>query len=271
MSCLYLIASRKKWDDGAFVELDSILKTFTQEEWWVGNLKEIVIGMKGLVKIAEDKNSNNWFEKRNSKKLNAGIYCTFQVSKILGDGWIQIEIIDNFFQKGKIVDKENLIRLLGINYFNAQKPRYLDCALYENVKNFGIEINSDLITDFGINIQSVNESAINDLYVPEGVEAPDRASRYTTTFKRDDKVRQFVISRTKGMCELCGKLGFLRPSGQYYIETHHIIYLSKNGPDTPQNVIGLCPDHHREAHFGADAEALESKMNDIMKAKSQKS
>lgn len=53
---------------------------------------------------------------------------------------------------------------------------------------------------------------------------------------------------------------------RYYIEAHHIIALSQQGEDTPQNVIALCPEHHREAHYGAEAEKLEQEFLDKLKA-----
>ena len=102
-------------------------------------------------------------------------------------------------------------------------------------------------------------SAIDDLVssAPLGTQAPDRALQIGYTYKRDPKVRAYVIKRAKGCCEYCGKQGFQMANGQHYIEAHHIIALSQQGPDTTQNVIALCPEHHREAHFGMNAEALE--------------
>ncbi|MGJ8649491.1 MAG: HNH endonuclease [Opitutaceae bacterium] len=113
------------------------------------------------------------------------------------------------------------------------------------------------------------DSALSDLTAspPEGVTAPDRALSVGFSFKRDPKVRAYVIKRAKGCCEYCGKQGFEMANGQHYIEAHHIIALSQQGDDTPQNVIALCPEHHREAHFGVDTEPLEhafiSKLNVI--------
>jgi 5-methylcytosine-specific restriction protein A len=101
--------------------------------------------------------------------------------------------------------------------------------------------------------------AIDDLAgaAPTGNESPDRALHSGYSYKRDPKVRAHVIKRSNGRCEYCGSPGFLMANGDRYIEAHHVIALSQQGPDTPQNVIALCPDHHREAHFGVDAEALE--------------
>jgi 5-methylcytosine-specific restriction protein A len=47
--------------------------------------------------------------------------------------------------------------------------------------------------------------------------------------------------------------------GSLYVEAHHVIALSAAGPDTVENVIALCPSHHREAHYGKQADLLERK------------
>jgi 5-methylcytosine-specific restriction protein A len=40
----------------------------------------------------------------------------------------------------------------------------------------------------------------------------------------------------------------------------NIISLADQGPDTVQNVIALCPEHHREAHYGARRYEMETEM-----------
>lgn len=37
------------------------------------------------------------------------------------------------------------------------------------------------------------------------------------------------------------------------------------GPDTVANVIALCADHHRQAHYGKDSEALEAAFLDKLR------
>lgn len=103
-------------------------------------------------------------------------------------------------------------------------------------------------------------TALEDLVQhPIGNELPDRAKRTTYVFQRDPKVRAHVLKRADGRCEYCGREGFLLPNGLRYVEAHHIIGLSVSGPDTLQNVIGLCAEHHREAHYGVNADVLEEK------------
>lgn len=101
--------------------------------------------------------------------------------------------------------------------------------------------------------------AIDDLAsVPAGSETVDRAVRARSDFRRDQAVREYVLRLADGRCEYCGKAGFQMPNGQRYLEAHHIIALADSGQDKVENVIALCAEHHREAHFGVNAEELES-------------
>lgn len=72
------------------------------------------------------------------------------------------------------------------------------------------------------------------------------------TFVRSPIVRQLVLERAKGLCEYCGNEAFRLADGRRFLETHHVVPFSEHGTDSEANVIGLCPNHHREAHFGAD-------------------
>ena len=48
------------------------------------------------------------------------------------------------------------------------------------------------------------------------------------------------------------------------MESHHIIALANEGADRMTNVIALCPNHHREAHYGKRWAELEKKMTQIV-------
>ena len=80
------------------------------------------------------------------------------------------------------------------------------------------------------------------------------------SYARDPKVRDAVLRRAKGQCEYCGQLGFKKPGGTRYLESHHVIALARDGEDRETNVIALCPNDHREAHFGNRGEEIESEM-----------
>lgn len=116
-----------------------------------------------------------------------------------------------------------------------------------------------------VNLLHSARSAIDDLDdEPLGNVAPQRATATSSFYVRDDKVRAKVIKRAKGKCEYCGADGFQKNDGSRYLEAHHIISLAQQGPDTVKNVIALCPNHHREAHFGESWEQLESNFKSIL-------
>lgn len=108
--------------------------------------------------------------------------------------------------------------------------------------------------------------SLNDL----GTDEPPMIPSGGRSYARDPKVREAVIERAGGACEYCGRLGFKRPDGTRYLESHHIIALSNRGQDRMTNVIALCPGHHREAHFGEDSTEMERRMVDIVREKQAK-
>lgn len=73
-------------------------------------------------------------------------------------------------------------------------------------------------------------------------------------------MRDAVLRRANGQCEFCGQLGFLKPDGIRYLESHHVIALANDGEDRVTNVIALCPNDHREAHFGERRDEIEAQM-----------
>lgn len=86
-------------------------------------------------------------------------------------------------------------------------------------------------------------------------------------YVRDPAVRAQALQRAKGRCEFCGVDGFLKYDGKVYLETHHVVPLSEGGPDDVRNVIALCPNHHREAHFSSKRALLRSDLQKIVLSK----
>jgi 5-methylcytosine-specific restriction endonuclease McrA len=90
-----------------------------------------------------------------------------------------------------------------------------------------------------------------------------RRARSGVVYKRDATVRNAVLKLADGICERCGQQGFLTVTGERYLETHHVVGVSERGPDTTDNVIAVCPNCHRQAHFAANRVQVE---RDLMEA-----
>lgn len=100
---------------------------------------------------------------------------------------------------------------------------------------------------------SLNSSATDRLRrLAEAPKIPSKISIIATAYRRNPDVIVEVLSRADGNCECCHMLApFLRRSDNSgYLEVHHKIQLSAGGEDTVQNAIALCPNCHREQHFG---------------------
>ncbi|ADI73261.1 HNH endonuclease [Methanohalobium evestigatum Z-7303] len=79
---------------------------------------------------------------------------------------------------------------------------------------------------------------------------PDRREVNTETPKRDPYISELAKRMAKGVCQLCGNNApFYDRGGNPYLETHHIIRVSKDGDDTIDNVVALCANCHRKMHI----------------------
>jgi len=83
-------------------------------------------------------------------------------------------------------------------------------------------------------------------------EKPKQRTVTTTVYDRNPDVVAEVLYRAKGKCESCLNFApFKRKSdGSPYLEVHHKKPLAKGGGDIVENAIALCPNCHREAHYG---------------------
>lgn len=101
------------------------------------------------------------------------------------------------------------------------------------------------------------QQVVDQFDLPEFSDGPtERRSLSGQRFVRDSRVRKEAMRRAAGHCEWCGQPGFSMPDGRVFLETHHVVPLGEDGPDRLDNVAALCPNHHREAHHGQDAEKI---------------
>ena len=81
---------------------------------------------------------------------------------------------------------------------------------------------------------------------------PQVITTVSKTYKRNPDVVVATLRRANGYCEKCGcKAPFIRMSDNTpYLEVHHKVALSEGGFDNLDNTIAVCPNCHRELHFG---------------------
>lgn len=84
---------------------------------------------------------------------------------------------------------------------------------------------------------------------------PERVPVLAYEFVRNPDVVAEVLYRANGRCGRCNSPAPFtrRTSGSPYLEVHHKTPLAAHGEDTVENAIALCPNCHRELHYGASA------------------
>lgn len=184
--------------------------------------------------------------------------------KPLAANIVSIDKVTNIIKESLSID-ESLTRN-GASpsiYVTAKGKR--QSKIVDKVKKLTTDVLSQQIDS------SLFSDAIEDLNSsPIGSVAPDKKHHLSTSYSRDPSVRSYVLNKANGRCEYCGEEGFLlSDSISRYLETHHIIALADAGHDTIDNVIAVCPKHHREAHYGANRNHLESEMLKIVKKRKQ--
>lgn len=96
---------------------------------------------------------------------------------------------------------------------------------------------------------------------PVGNKKPPSSQASVTQFARDPAVVVWVLAEAAGVCECCGKPApFTREDGSPFLEVHHVLRLADGGEDTINNAVALCPNCHREMHYGAEKRELAAKL-----------
>lgn len=82
-----------------------------------------------------------------------------------------------------------------------------------------------------------------------GNEPPKRKYSFVKGFERNDRLSKYLKELYDWKCQICG-FTIEKKGGGLYAETHHLEALSKGGPDSIENIIVVCPNHHALFEYG---------------------
>lgn len=121
-----------------------------------------------------------------------------------------------------------------------------------NIKKSGFE---DVIEQaFSKQIQEslADNAGSRRLRIKKENKKPEPIQIISKGFKRNPDVVAEVLIRANGVCEKCNtEAPFIRKKNNTpYLEVHHIVTLADGGDDSIKNSLALCPNCHREVHFG---------------------
>jgi len=246
---LYLICSPDKWYGEGSEEnykVNELLLSLDEEVWGVSNLKNIFVGMQGIIKVSRDDRPKYFLDAYGVKKLESGIYAIFEVIDFIqsqDDGnSVTIKVIHNLFKKSQIIDKAKSKAILG-NKFNAQSQGYINRDTYKLV------------------YEAINEISYIDMPKPKKELILEDNKE---TYPRDENEKVKALKLADYKCEIDNRhTTFLaRATKENYVEGHHLIPISlyndfDNDIDVIANIVSLCPTCHRKLHSGIKADVDE--------------
>lgn len=91
-------------------------------------------------------------------------------------------------------------------------------------------------------------------YLALGRDQGVRVSTIRSHVKRDPRVRLAVLERARYRCERCAECRTFRG----FLDVHHV--LGAEVSDRVYNCVALCPNCHREAHYGENRDELNTEL-----------
>lgn len=95
---------------------------------------------------------------------------------------------------------------------------------------------------------STREEIINSLKKLT-TQSSEKVNINSIAYKRDNHTIAKIKILRKFECQICGTK-IKKEDDSYYIEAAHIKPKKENGPETPDNILILCPNHHKEFDYG---------------------
>lgn len=129
----------------------------------------------------------------------------------------------------------------------AVYEKYITLLIYDSETLSRDEVEQEEIVKH-LNVNQTKEEAIIELNNLEETD-PEIIIINRTAYKRDNKTIAQIKRIREFMCQIC-ETTIIKKDGSKYVEAAHIIPKHKKGRETPENIILLCPNHHKEFDLG---------------------
>ena len=233
---------------------DNALRDMGAIEWHqTRSLKNLQIGDIVYVYISSPVREIHWkLQVTDVNRMNSLIddsaYYNYDISGVSFYGpFAELKVISEFtlpdlvsFQHLKQNGLKN--RLMGPCRVNAQLSAYL-ASVEEIQQDEAKTIN---------HLRSLPLKTLQNL-AKSHTSKPQKKQASVGTYTRNPYIAQYAKVRANGFCQLCGNsASFICDNGDPYLESHHVIWLSKGGMDSVDNTVALCPNCHRKMHIVND-------------------
>ncbi|KYG83886.1 hypothetical protein AWN68_00855 [Roseivirga echinicomitans] len=178
--------------------------------------------------------ANNYKESK-KKRLVGQIGYSYYRNEIA-----EVIIKDQLYELSKSgVQKNEFDKLKNIFSFISGK------SLDENIFDYDLKQQDELVEL----LSSDKSQIITDLKNLDKDET-ETVTINQKVYKRDNKTLAQIKILRDFECQICSKK-IKKEKGGFYIEAAHIKPKNKKGKETPDNILILCPNHHKEFDYGS--------------------
>lgn len=214
--------------------------------------------------------SDNWTEEELKAAVEA--YVKMHSDEANGVSFVKKKIYAGLSEKFERTEKSYEYRMQNISYVYSLMGRNWVSGL-KPAKNVGSKTtaiierliseaeNQVLPSAAEFESQVISYKLKKTLPRPGGIKEPEKTYFNVTNYARDPKVKAWVLKEANGQCECCeADAPFTTAEGEPFLEVHHLRRLADGGSDTVSNAVALCPNCHREMHYGINKTELVSSM-----------
>ena len=222
--------------DGKGEQIDAIeIETESQNSW---SNEELRASVEGYIKMLNMQRTGEPFNK-------TGIYRTLALKT--GRSLKSIEY--------RMQNISFALQLSGRSTVTGLAPaRNVGTHVLEKIEDILSEIEGrlpDPVIKFNAEVEKLKLRP--EKVIPQGTRSPLRKEITSNGYVRSPEVVAWVLSYANGKCEACGKNGpFITNNDDFFLEVHHVRFLSEGGADTIENAVASCPNCHRSFHHSKD-------------------
>lgn len=236
------------------IECDGYRVTDWQKDWFAA-------GQFGVIRVGVDNRTKS--QLGNKPRLQPGIYA---IVEILGPAKPRQASAYPFWLEEPPADEDGFA--VEIKYL---KNLLHSPVLFEDVKDDSQITDTYLLKGFQASSMPLDKSTFDRIIALQSVstlseiqqleaqyanatpEVKERISKHIERGVFANKIKKL----NKFKCQICdashqNPFSFVKKNGEPYIEVHHVVFVSKLLPGVlqPSNLITVCPNHHRQLHYG---------------------
>jgi len=207
------------------------------DDRWLDNIFHYTgMGLSGDQRI--DSRQNRTLNESDQTKIGVHLFEVFQPGEYIYQG--RVKLADKPYQE-KQPDSDGKTRnvwMFPLKLTDYDQPIQMDISIIQERQEVNErQLSSRPLEELSILANSSSRSSGNRTVV----------SRH---YDRNKYVAAYAKKRARGKCQLCqNPAPFKNRRSIPYLEVHHIEWLSRNGSDTIENTVALCPNCHRKMHI----------------------